>query len=40
MTAALAAVWEALVNFAADRIIDLAVWLSPILYRHYAQEAA
>jgi len=40
VTAALAAVWEALANFAADRIIDLLQLVGPILFRLYAGEVA
>ena len=40
MTAAdlFAAVWEALANFAADRILDLLTFLGPILFRLYVGE--
>ena len=31
----LAAVWEALANFAADRILDLLTHLGPVLYNLY-----
>lgn len=37
MTAALAAVWELLANFAADRIIDLLQLVGPVLYRLFAE---
>jgi len=40
VTAVLAAVWELLANFAADRIIDLLTFLGPNLYRLFAGEAA
>jgi len=40
MTALVAAVWELLANFAADRIIDLLQLAGPVLYRLYRGEAA